>query len=98
MKDYEIQAKTFIKQFSPQTQRKAAVAVEDVLKLGRDWEWIDTALRKKGLENWEQWGFGLMFNANFNGSVLQQIERNREAESVNLQEFYECLDGENNLL
>lgn len=89
MSDYETEAKCFIKQLTEDTQKRAVVAIKDAMEYGRDWEWIDTALRKKGVSCWEKWGFGLFFHEPFNGSVWEQIKRNREAENVDLDEFYE---------
>ena len=88
MNYYIEHAKEFIDKLDYRTQQKAAVAIKDLLDNGKDWEWIDTALHKKSVGDWEQWGFGLMFNQNFNISVLQQIERNEKAREIDVEEFF----------
>ena len=82
MPDYENEARQFIKQLDPETRKKAIIAIQDILKDDKDWKWIATALKKKGIEEWQKWGFGLFFNFKFQGSVYQQIERDERSKTI----------------
>lgn len=50
MSNYENEAKDYVKELDPTTQKKAIVAIQDALNNDkRDWQWIATALRKKSV-------------------------------------------------
>lgn len=92
--EYEIEAKKYVKNLSPRTQKLAAKAIEDCLDMNRSWRWINTALNKKGYSNWERWSFGLFFSKNFNASVEETMKREDEAEETNLEGFFSVVDDE----
>lgn len=87
-KNYEMEAKEYLSHLSKRTQRIAIKAIDDVFALGRDWRWIATALSKKGYSTWEEWKFGLWFNKEFDKSVRAAIQREDEAQELDLNEFY----------
>lgn len=87
MPDYENEARQFIKQLDPETRKKAIIAIQDILKDDKDWKWIATALKKKGIEEWQKWGFGLFFNFKFQGSVYQQIERDERSKTIDASDW-----------
>ncbi len=84
MSNYENDVKEYIRELDAATQKKAVVAIQDAQKEGRDWLWVSTALRKKSVNEWEKWGFGLFFDNKFQASVYQQIERDKRCETINL--------------
>lgn len=93
-RNYEIEAKEYLSHLNQRTQRVAIKAIQDVLALGRDWRWIATALTKKGYSTWEEWKFGLWFNKEFDKSVRAAIQREDEAEKLDLEEFFSNYDIE----
>ena len=50
-KNYAAEAKSYILELSEETQRKAGVAITQLLRDGKDWHWICTALKKKAPSN-----------------------------------------------
>lgn len=83
MSNYENEAKDYVKELNPTTQKKAIVAIQDALNNDkRDWQWIATALRKKSVNEWTKWGFGLFFDNKFQASVYQQIERDERCKYI----------------
>lgn len=95
-KQYEIEAKEYVSNLTKPTQHLAKVAIDDCLALGRTWRWIATALNKKGFNNWERFKFGLLFNRQFNASVVATITREDEAENADLDDFFSVLEKRNN--
>lgn len=84
MPNYENEAREYVAQLDKGTQQRALVAIQDALRDKKSWQWIATALRKKGLNEWQRWGFGLFFNKQFEASVYQQIERDERCQSVDV--------------
>lgn len=84
MPNYENEAREYVAQLDKVTQQRALVAIQDALRDKKSWQWIATALRKKGLNEWQRWGFGLFFNKQFEASVYQQIERDERCEKVDV--------------
>lgn len=83
MSNYENEAKDYVKELDSATQKKAIVAIQDALNNDkRDWRWIATALRKKSVNEWTKWGFGLFFDNKFQASVYQQIERDERCKHI----------------
>ena len=93
MPNYELEAKEFIAKLNEESQRKAVVAIDDLMESDerKDWRYIATALKKKSLTNWETFGFGLMFNKRFVASVFKQIERDDESNEIDLAAFFSAL-------
>ena len=87
--DYEFEAKEYIWQLPETTQRKLITAIETLLDDGKDWRFINTALHKKSMNNWVQYGAGLLFNRRFQGSVQEQMDREDRAEEIDLDEFFD---------
>lgn len=94
MSDYELEAKEFIERFSEEAQRKAVIAIGDLMESDprKDWRFIATALKKKSVANWELFGFGLLFNSRFIASVFKQIERDNASRDIDLDAFFSVLD------
>lgn len=95
MPDYKKEVRNYLLQFDSETIALGVQAVKRCLLEGKTWEWIITALKKKSPNNWSMWGFGLLFNENFNFSVLEQMDRNHAAKEANgIKElrdlFYDC--------
>lgn len=88
MPDYENEAKDYIRELNPKTQKKAIVAIQDAINNDkRDWQWIATALKKKSANEWTKWGFGLFFDSRFQASVYQQIERDERCEAIDAESW-----------
>lgn len=88
---YEILAKKYMRKLDKETRLKAITAVDDVLSLGKSYKWIYTALIKKAPSAWEEFGFGLFFNKNFQSSVEEAIKRNEASELNDEYSFFEIL-------
>ena len=84
-------AKAILDKMNQETKQKALVAIEDAFsddnKYEMNWEIIATALTKKSIDNFEQYGFGLFFNRNFLANVHKQIDRNMKAESLSDEDY-----------
>lgn len=84
-------AKAILDQMNRETRNKALIAIEDAFsddnKYEMNWEIIATALTKKSVENYEKYGFGLLFNRNFLANVHKQIDRNVKAESISEDDY-----------
>lgn len=84
-------AKAILDQMNQETRNKALIAIEDAFsddnKYEMNWEIIATALTKKSVENYEKYGFGLLFNRNFLANVHKQIDRNVKAESISEDDY-----------
>lgn len=93
MPDYELEAKSFIAKLNEESQRKAAIAIDDLMESDerKDWRYVATALKKKSVANWEMFGFGLMFNKRFVASVFKQIERDNLSSNIDLNSFFLAL-------
>lgn len=87
-RNYEMEAKEYLSHLSKHTQRVAIKAIQDVFALGKDWRWIATALTKKGYSTWEEWKFGLWFNKEFDKSVKAAMQREDEAQELDLDKFF----------
>lgn len=88
MPDYENEAKDYIRELNPKTQKKAIVAIQDAINNDkRDWQWIATALKKKSANEWAKWGFGLFFDSRFQASVYQQMERDERCKSIDAESW-----------
>ena len=83
MLDYKKEVRDYLLQFDEETIALGVQAIKRCLLEGKTWEWIITALKKKSRKNWSTWGFGLLFNENFNFSVLEQMDRNQAAKEAN---------------
>ena len=62
----------------------------------RDYRWINTALRLKDVEVWEQWGFGLLFKPSYVHQVFYEVKHDetleeieRRAEKIDIDSFWE---------
>lgn len=93
MSNYEHEAKEFISKLNEESQRKAVIAIDDLMNSDerKDWRFVAAALKKKSITNWELFGFGLLFNNRFIASVFKQIERDDESSEVDLPAFFSVL-------
>lgn len=81
--EHEREVKDYIySNLSELTQKKAMTAIKELLVNGKDWQWIHYALNKKSAKQWEKFGFGLLFNWNFEGSVYEAIKRDEELDET----------------
>lgn len=53
-------------------------AINDLREQGLSWEWINIAVKRKSINNWNgQPSLGLLFNNKYRRSVYAQLDRNR---------------------
>lgn len=70
--------KNYIKQLDKETQEQANKCIKDLRGEGFKWSWIYTALSIKNPEDWNKWGFGLMFNEAYRAQVTKKTNKTRE--------------------
>lgn len=68
----------YISQLNPDTQELANKAIRDMREEGFKWTWLLAALQIKEPEEWERWGFGLLFNDTFRAQVEKKLKRIRK--------------------
>lgn len=71
-KDYEARVKSFIRSnFSDFRRRQAEMMTIDLMESNENitWLYLDKALHKKSVGEWERYGFGLMYRKEFQGYV-----------------------------
>ena len=68
----------YISKLDSETQELAQKAIRDMRQEGKKWSWIITALEIKQPQEWEKWGFGLMFNDTFRAQVEKKLRRIRK--------------------
>lgn len=95
---YIAKSKEILEQMNKETRMKALKAIEDLFSdetpFSITWEFIANALTKKSVNNYEMYGFGILFNRNFIANVNKQIERNREIEEFTEEDFEDFFSNE----
>lgn len=95
---YIAKSKEILEQMNKETRMKALKAIEDLFSdetpFSITWEFIANALTKKSVNNYEMYGFGILFNRNFIANVNKQIERNREIEEFTEEDFEDFFSSE----
>ena len=95
-KDYEARVKSFIRSnFSDFRRRQAEMMTIDLMESNENvtWLYLDKALHKKSVGEWERYGFGLMYRKEFQGYVWKAIERDYEIDSLgDDQSYYDILE------
>ena len=95
---YIAKSKEILEQMNKETRMKALKAIEDLFidetPFSITWEFIANALTKKSVNNYEMYGFGILFNRNFIANVNKQIERNREIEEFTEEDFEDFFSNE----
>ena len=79
------------KEFDEHSQKLAMTAFKDLLKNGKNWEWLHYAILKKSKDKWMKYGWGLMFNWDFDGSVKEAINRDKKLEETKYSDVEEWL-------
>ena len=51
----------FLDKFNDDVKVKAGAVIDELAATGKSQEWIETAFAQKTTEEWEKWGFGLLF-------------------------------------
>lgn len=94
--DYEVRVKAFIRDsFTPFRRKQAECMVIDLMKSNKKvtWLFLDKALHKKSVGEWERYGFGLMYRKEFQAYVWKAIERDYEIDNQeNNNDFYDILE------
>ncbi len=94
--DYEVRVKAFIRDsFTPFRRKQAECMVIDLMKSNEKitWLFLDKALHKKSVGEWERYGFGLMYRKEFQAYVWKAIERDYEIDNQeNNDDFYDILE------
>lgn len=87
---YKEEAYEILNQFDYQTQQKAVKAIEDLFNSEHliSWQFVATALKKKSKDNFNKYGFGILFNLGFIASVYKQMERDTEAKKIDVEEYF----------
>lgn len=70
--DYQVRVKAFIRDsFTPFRRKQAECMVIDLMKSNEKitWLFLDKALHKKSVGEWERYGFGLMYRKEFQAYV-----------------------------
>ena len=78
MENYPESIQEYVSTLNQETQEKAVRAISDLRQKGMPWLWIETALNLKPKNDWEQWGFGLMFNDKFKAQVDTKHSRKKQ--------------------
>lgn len=91
--EFEKSAKQFLLELDPKARNKLIIAIDDLFNSDPNisWEFVDTALKKKSVDNWNKFGGGLLFNRNFKAAVYDQMRRNREAEEMDTEDYFSVL-------
>ena len=55
-------------------------AIRCLRKRGSSWEYIDAALALKKREEWERYGFGLLFKDSYRAQVQKELQKRKEEE------------------
>ena len=63
----------YVSALSEPTQELANKAIKDMRAEGFKWTWLLAALEIKEPEEWEKWGFGLLFNKAFRAQVEKKL-------------------------
>lgn len=89
--EYKREVYAMLDQFNLQTRQRCAIAIRDLFDSEHriSWQFIATALKKKSLENYQTYGFGLWFNNGFIANVFKQMERDDLAKRIDVDEFLE---------
>lgn len=65
--------------FNDDVKVKASAAIDELAARGKSQEWIETAFAQKTTEEWEKWGFGLLFRKSFQEQVDKACGKVKES-------------------
>ena len=65
--------------FNDDVKVKASAAIDELAATGKSQEWIETAFAQKTTEEWEKWGFGLLFRKSFQEQVDKACGKVKES-------------------
>lgn len=68
----------YISNLNKETQELANTAIKDMRAEGFKWSWLLAALEIKEPEEWEKWGFGLLFNNTFRAQIEKNLNKSRK--------------------
>lgn len=74
----------YVESLSPTSQDMAKSAIKRLRKESPsgqpDWHWLLTALNAKKKDDWERWGFGLLFDNGFRAQVQKTLKNENQNE------------------
>lgn len=74
----------YVESLSPTSQDMARSAIKRLRKESPsgqpDWHWLLTALNAKKKDDWERWGFGLLFDNGFRAQVQKTLKNEKQNE------------------
>lgn len=72
----------------------ASAASELNKKHGKSWEFIYRSFRKKPVEDWRKYRFGLMFKPRFHACIERDIEISKQQENFDVEQWEKDMQSE----